>query len=100
MLLISLEAKINADCLACRVECDIDTPNTIYAVSYAFIIGNTMRERERFKTAPWEAATKCLPFTTKKELVSSKLGHIYTELSPVKSEQGVKRKRLGQFQRN
>lgn len=47
MLLISLEAKIHAGCLACRAECDIDTPNAIYTVSYAFIIGNTMREQER-----------------------------------------------------
>lgn len=32
------------------------------------MIASTMRERARFNTAPREAVTKCLPFSTETEL--------------------------------
>lgn len=44
--------------------------------------------RERFSTAPLEAVTEILPFTTKTELAPGKLGHIYT--APMK-EQNVEK---------
>lgn len=66
---IFVRANIHAGCLVSSPGCDTDMPQPIYAVSYASMIANTMRERERFNTAFREALTKCLPFSTKTELV-------------------------------
>ena len=54
MYFISFKAKTHAGGLACIGGCAIDTPNAIYAVSYAFMIRNTTGERERdLILVPW-----------------------------------------------
>lgn len=88
MHLILLQAKIHAVCRS-RAGCDIDTPNENYAVNYAFMLSNTMREKAReIWYCSQAGSTKYFPFTTETEVFSSKLGHIYADFSSVAREQG------------